>query len=372
MSTSPTRMGITLRANLIFGMLTCLLIMSGQAYADRWDGYNDPSMMGDYEYNYQRLPKMAILKDKPWDETYWQTNKGGINIRWNQAVPIGFDYSAPTKAELMKMSKDQIATLSASEKYDIFMGRYDFPLWKEVYANGAGARGVPDWSGICDGWVTAAVQYKEPQNIEVMNKDGIMIPFGSSDIKGLMAYAAAAHFEIETRQVGSRCEKRGGANNRRACRDINPGAMHVIVANQIGLKKQAFAFDRDPGHEIWNQPVYGYRFNYLSSNRRGVDVDTEIYYTDELDNSEFFPVTGTPKYQEGVLHMTYSLDLDSDGNIIGGTYHRGSDHPDFAWIPVNHLEFKDYMAGINQIYRPITSDPGLPPTRSEAHPASHY
>ena len=324
------------------------------AQAEIWDGYNNPANMdvnNNFDYNIGRLPLEYSLPMPPWSETYWPTQKGSINYRWNSDDKSGY-YSPPSKEEVEQMSQDELAALSPAEKYDIYMGRYDYPLHEEAtwYSNPR----APNWHGICDGWSIAAVQYKEPAVTVAKNPDGIMVPFGSSDLKGLMSFAAAIHFKVETRQVGSKCE---GGRNSPACLDINAGAMHVILANMLGIKHIPFVTERDPGPEIWNQPTYGYEFQLLGSaysrdGDHGIQVHGTLYYTDELDQSRWDPVVGTPSFAHDKLEMDYILDMDENDNIIGGTWYRGSDHPDFMWYPTNHLTFTDYLSGINQLYHP--------------------
>ncbi len=232
------------------------------------------------------------------------------------------------------------------------MGRYDYPLYHE--ARSYGNPGAPDWHGICDGWAIAAIQYAEPASVMMVNPDGVIVPFGSSDVKGLMSFAAAIHFESEPRQVGIKCTWWS-----RGCGDVNAGTMHVVLANQIGMKKQGFVTERDAGSQIWNQPTYGFEFKLLgstssSSGDHGVKVHGTLYYTDELEDSSWEPVVGTPKFKFDKIEMDYILDLDATNNIIGGTWINGSDHPDFMWLPTKKLEFTEGLAGINKIYQPST------------------
>ncbi len=330
-------------------------LFSQNAIADRWNGMNDPSNMDPaFVYQLNRLPLEGRLDFTPWSETYWPSKQGSINIRWNQPTPVGFGYRSPTREEVMHMSRDQLARLAPSEKYDIYMGKYDYPLKQEV--SGIATPSAKWWSGVCDGWSLAALQYKEPKAVDMKNPDGVVIPFGSSDVKGLMSYAAARHFEVQTKQVGGRCFGIGRIFGNSSCADINAGALHVVLANQIGIKKEGIVMEKDPGPQIWNQATYGFQFKLLGSARPdsgsyGVRVQAIVYYSDELEKSEWDPVVGTAKNVEGKLELDYILDLDSSGNIIGGSF-IGSNRPDFVWLPTNHLEFKDYLDGINKIYVP--------------------
>ena len=324
----------------ILGVFTLLCSLTN-AHADAWNAINDPALMdSNYEYTLSKLPLQAELAKKPWAETYWQTSLGSINLRWNQPHPVGFDYDVNSRDRVLHMSKEELATLSPSEKFDIYRGAYDYPLHKAIlkFANPH----VASWKGICNGWSMSAVQYNEPTPKEVRNADGVVIPFGSSDIKGLLSYYAQMESGVQVTYVGGQCTKMGALFGSDACKDMNPGALHVILANQLGLKKQAFMMDRDPGPQIWNQPVYGYTTEMLGSApskaAMGVLVKTTIYYTDELDHSQWDAVNNTPKFTSNKMVVNYVLDLDASGKIVGGTYVNKSDHPDLFWLPKSKVE----------------------------------
>lgn len=334
--------------------LSILALLSFGAHADTWDGYNDPGKFDpNYEYRFQSLPLSASLAvDKtPWSESYWPRNKGSINLRWNSPTHDGFDYISPSKTEVMGMSRDQLAQLSPAEKFDLVQGLYDYPLTNYVGTYLA-KRSAKDFEGICDGWTASAIQFREPKPVDITNPDGIVIPFGSSDVKALMSYHAATNADLGPVLVGRYCVM--GIASR--CDDINPGAYHVILANQIGLKHQAFAADIDQGRETWNQPIYGYEFEVLgsglSSAYQSVRIHAKMHYTDELDQSEWQPVTGTNKFVGGVQESDYILDMDQDGNIIGGSW-IGAKHPDLFWKPTKAITFTGQFEFLNKIYQPM-------------------
>lgn len=45
----------------------------------------------------------------------------------------------------------------------------------------------------------------QPNNITLKNKDGIVIPFASSDVKALLTYFLAEYNTVETPYLGQRC-----------------------------------------------------------------------------------------------------------------------------------------------------------------------
>jgi hypothetical protein len=343
------------------------LLGQNLAQADRWNSANDPSIMApDYEYRLDAFPLKAMLSPNkmPWSETYWPSKKGSINLRWNQENPEGFKTKSPSREQVLKMSRDQLAKLSPSEKYDIFMGRYDYPLKDE--AEGIATPYAKWWSGICDGWAPIALQFAEPKPVDMANPDGVMVPFGSSDLKGIMSFYGARHVEYNPKQVGLKCNGFTRILGTASCQDLNPGAMHVILGNQIALRNEGFVMEKDPGPQIWNQPVYGYNSDIVGSAKTStraatsaVRVSTTVYYADELDESQWEPVTGTSSFMVGKLNLSYTLDLDASGRIIGGDW-ISDEHPDFFWLPTEKAVFKDYFEGVNRLYQPVEPSAKIP------------
>ena len=336
-------------------MISWILIAlsSSSAVAAHWDGYNDPSRFSSgYEFRFDLLPLSADLPSemRPWSESYWPKNKGSINLRWNASPPVGFGYHSPTREEVLQMSEADLRRLSPSEKYDLYLGRYDYPLKNRISRSEADSN-APDWYGICDGWTAAAVQLREPQAVTLKNPDGVEIPFGASDVKGLISYAAARQ-DLDSVVVGRYCPLglRLGFSN---CQDINPGTFHVILANEIGLRHRAFPAEVDPGKEAWNQPVYGFEFQVLGSAPGGVRIHSKLHYVEELDQSRWDPVTGTSNWSGAIQDSEYILELDGEKRITGGHWLTKYSHPDVFWRPGKRIVFDGLFASLKEIYRPI-------------------
>jgi hypothetical protein len=335
-----------------------VLFTASQVRADGWDDSNDPSAFDNhYEYRFSALPLKAQLPTAqiPWSESYWPRQKGSINYRWNAPRRTGFNLSSPSKAQVLKMSKAELATLSPAEKYDLAKGLYDYPLTNYVDQVYASER-AKEWEGVCDGWSASAIQFIEPKPVDFINPDGIAIPFGSSDVKGLMSYYAASE-DLGSVLIGRYCARGANFFARSRCDDINPGTFHVILANEIGLKQKSFIADVDPGHQTWNQPVYGYEFTVVGSARssqssKAVRIHSKMFYTDELDVSQWNPVTGTEYFVSGVLEAEYILELNASGQIIGGEWMSGV-HPDIFWKATKPIVFKGEAELINRIYQPM-------------------
>lgn len=134
-------------------------------------------------YNFDLLPLEGKVRGsgRYWSGSSWRSSQGSINLRWNTPSKEGFGHKSPTRREVFTYPIKKMKELSPAEKYDLYMGRYDYPLKWEVdfFARG----GTADWEGICHGWAGASIHHEEPNPKVVKNPDGIEIHFGSSDIK---------------------------------------------------------------------------------------------------------------------------------------------------------------------------------------------
>lgn len=330
-----------------------------------------------------------------WSETYWPANKGGIAYRWNAKNPQPFKEKLLTREEVMKASQDQLSELSPAELYDIAMGDYSYSLTKKVLKTYK----PTDlwWEGICHGWSQAASNYSEPAKVVVTNKDGVKVPFGSSDVKGLLSMHDAYNSKGLFVRVGDRCAVRGkvageeseedgpiappsaAAANSEKCADVNAGAFHVVLTNMIGINSQGFVADVDRFNDVWNQPVTSYTSEVVGpvavtaeEAKRGVksklQVKTIMTYGEELKfwNAEdeaagdlnFVskePVANTVHQEYRSKNYEYIVELDVTGNVIGGTWITET-RPDMLWTKKRDVKFlngKFPLAGLSKIYEPV-------------------
>lgn len=347
------------------------ILLTTYASAGTWDSHNDPSNLDEnYQYTLSALPLKSILPSSktPWASSYWPRFKGSINYRWNTPNPTGYNLNYHSEARVKNMTVAELAKLSPAEKFDLVQGHYNYPLSRDVAANVNPK--AKSYEGICDGWTATAIQFAEPAPVEVTNPDGVVIPFGSADVKALMSYDVSINFEkggLDPRFVGKYCSIPWGMRmGSSECKDVNPGAFHVILANQIGLKKESFAVDIDPGKETWNQPVYGFEFEirgrtHVSGAASAYVVHAKFMFAeDDLEGEEakklfsWEPTVGTPNYAGEVLEYDYILELDYAGRIIGGSWLGESkkNHPDLLWLPFNKIEWTPWFSVLNKIYKP--------------------
>jgi hypothetical protein len=264
-----------------------------------------------FKRNLRNLPTQAKLSKKPWTGDYWATWLGGISYRWftdkgfrgnmpNYKATCPYDSKDPARwgyriMDMDKIPKDfNLACLSPAEKFDLFMEDKNWTLTKierqrtkilktvkgsPEYESGYK---IPKWEGLCHAWAPLTYSFAEPKSVLVTNYKGRQIPFGSSDLKALMAFGVSHQDPIipklqsKSEFVGRRCSldsykkalKEGRISRNyyikhlvESCeQSVNPAAFHIIITNMIGLRGESFVIDRTWDDEVWNQPVYEYSY----------------------------------------------------------------------------------------------------------------
>lgn len=293
------------------------------------------------------------LANKFWSGDHWPLNKGGINRRWSGADE-GFDLVSPTKEEVGQLSAEEIARLSPAEKYDLLMGKYDYPLKTEVA--GRANRSALDWEGLGNGWALASVGHAEPAPKTLANPDGISVQFGSSDIKALLTYFYAMNYNAPSQQLGLRCFERMGWNdNKFECKDdLDAGSFHVVLSNRIGVNKQSIFADLDRYDEVWNHPIVGYKSeieeakpdaNTPAGVARVVYAKTTISYVNKNRAHSWDPIGARAV---ATRLYTYHLYLNGEGLVVGGRW-KSSDRPDFLWSMGTTDSFSGYLQGLDML-----------------------
>jgi len=205
---------------LFFGLVIGLTLPGGEsgwkahleARAEPWSpgGANDPSRFNaswhpvQYERNFEALPLQGSVANEhiPWGDSYWPLQRGGLAHRWLQfredALDLARDGSArqrryfglprPAIPGLLMLPenqrREQVRNLSPLEKFSLLLGDDSYGLVSK-FSKSSDAF-LSSWQGYCHAWAPVALHYPEPLPVTAMSRDGILIEFGSSDIKALM------------------------------------------------------------------------------------------------------------------------------------------------------------------------------------------
>lgn len=346
-----------------------------------------------------------------------------IQGTWDQCYE--YTQTHPSKVILTSGSEVWINELSPAEKYDALVGDTKETLTRASWAVGKkyfdAHQEVPSWFGICHGWAPASYMLARPVNsIKLLTPNNLTLTFYPCEIKALCSLLWAQS-SPKTRFIGGRCNSKevqfdpdtgrvitvynpylaedygtevptpapgeprvgeteislsqphydettgaesrtGGRSNESDCFDTNPGTWHLAVVNQLGVSKRSMVMDATFDHEVWNQPLLGYKYTYFNPHTLQqteelsqatvskaaftsdifqkyrspkavsfVGVVMRVSYMVETGNSQESP--DQPEYdQVGNVDYYYDLEIDNTGKIIGGEWYTNT-HPDFLWTP---------------------------------------
>ena len=197
------------RVSCSLGLFFGAILLSPFAQAEGWSSFsiNDPHWFINfwhnkpYTYQFDQLPLSGSTANDqiPWSDSFWPSQRGGMAYRWyenqdenqNQELPPEelrkrfFEVHRYSLNELRSMTREQIRKkLSPIEKYSVFIGDYSYKLLSKFI--------VPEnsqdeyWEGFCHAWAPAANHFTEPKPVTRKNRDGIIIDFGTADVKALL------------------------------------------------------------------------------------------------------------------------------------------------------------------------------------------
>lgn len=333
--------------------------------------------------------KHASLSTQPWSDDYWGDYKGIVGARYTDArfpgahpeLAAAYDWRSnrqfvlhhPAERIARDGTDEEVNLLSPSEKYELLIGDQSFSMTEKMWKRGERyyeSDGKVDlWMGICHGWAPAALMLPRPSKmIRMKSADGAHeLKFYPSDLKAL-GDLLWAESEFDSRFMGGRCSEahprtdENGRILRQECFDTNPGAWHLAVTNQIGIAHRGLIMDASYDERIWNQPILGYTYHYFnpqsmqhvhSLNEARVSIDDftrdkfkhyrssktknvvgimmDLTYVAESQPSHAHEDSSDHDHLRTIRYL-YDLELDSEGNIIGGEWYMNQ-HPDFLWVP---------------------------------------
>jgi hypothetical protein len=268
-----------------------------------------------------------------------------------------------------------------SKSYDPYNGDILFTYWADRRAK------LVTWSGICDGWSPAANYLPRPVNpVTVTGALGQQITFYPDDLKALGSYLFARtntpfFSSMNYQFAGKACTAGGtpGTDDKGyvldvRCNDLDAGVWHLTLLNRIGKDGMGFMMDVDNNHKINNHPVKSYQMTYFNpatgadgtlkdsmvgryelndgyAKRRNaktvyiVGVKATIQYLfyllPEADNTQTNDSADHDKVKE--KQYVYDLELDANGNVLGGEWGDRSQEGSGDSIKVKYAEQPDFI-----------------------------
>ncbi len=381
----------------------------GGGKADGFDYKNDPLRMSEHlTYELAKLPKKGwrdtpVWKDSypeavgkaatVWADTYWPTSQGSHNNRWQGASvksPLEKYDAAFNNAPGCDAYPADFYGASAKAEWDTYYGcAGPAATWQVQEFQGGGAMhdgidndgdgttddygktgidGVEGWWGTCHAWTPASQLIPEPQHAVTMNG----VTFEVGDIKAL---AQNVFDRTSSVMLGGRCNSQtithdvhGSAND--DCSDVNPGALHVVMTNFLGLTNLPLIEDRTANYQVWNQPVVGYEitkqdeiaataanqcvgntgdtWSYNDKAAQLVEVNMTVSYVRE-GSAGTTPIG----YKDNVATDSYHyiVEVSATGKIIGGRFCTDSEnaHIDFLWSPTGSFHPSNPNVDVDQV-----------------------
>jgi hypothetical protein len=173
---------------------------------------------------------------------------------------------------------------------------------------------TPTWYGHCNGWTAAAIRHAEPQRS--VTRNGVV--FSPADIKGLLA-------EI---YMYSETEFLGGVDT-----VIHPGVLHLTLTNWLGRGSHPVGMESAIGEVVINYPIYSYKAKITNHSDRMAEVALTATYAMNTNRE----TNESVRYNRQAIYH-YGLDLDADGQIVGGRYYSDSAHIDMLWAPLQPVQ----------------------------------
>lgn len=235
-----------------------------------WDSANNPTRVDStFLILVHQLPVSGEVETAPWPGDYWATARDSLNHKWDSSGSPSEKWAAafgrPQTVEQVSRTTG-VKSASWRKACETNSDCTDLKDGSSCVASydGAMKRCIPGWWGICHGWAPAATKELAPTKaVTVPKADGSGdVTFYPGDLEGLMSLM---YTEVPTKFLSSRCNKDNPTTDASGrlvdgeCRDMNPGAWHVLTTNMIGLRKQAFVLDRTYDDEVWNQPMSSFK-----------------------------------------------------------------------------------------------------------------
>jgi len=376
--------------------------------ADGFDDTNDPSAMSRHlKYTLADLPKKgwrnepawkrsypeAVGKSETiWADTYWPASEGSHNARWQGPTvksPLE-KYDAAFNNAPGCATQPEISGEGSKAKWDTYnncagpAAKWQTEEYESIglMHNGIdddhdgktdtygddGVDGIQGWWGTCHAWTPASQLVPEPQHSVTMNG----VTFDVGDIKALIQNVFDQTSAV---MLGGRCNSKeirhdvnGSANDE--CSDVNPGALHVVMTNFLGIRQLPLVEDRTANYEVWNQPVAGYeitkqdevtpkaamacvgatgeKWTYNTLAKKLYEVRMTVTYVGESSASN--EVLGFKNNTSTDDHH-YILEVGARGKIIGGRYCKDGEnsHIDFLWWPTGSYEPSNPYVNVGKV-----------------------
>jgi hypothetical protein len=345
-------------------------IYSSQTEEKLQQDYNPPSSVDNpsiyfknimYTSYIRAIPKFGQVARLPWSGDYWAHRYGGPSARYGKMDTRYKPY--PISINMYHQPGDYLANkdrpdfsdyvndyYSPAEKYDLYVGDYQFTLTRTSKYYGArynGGGDIASWMGLCHGFSSASYMTATPNRaVTLIAADGkTKIQFLPDDIKAL-ATTWWANVSYDNRLTGRRYSA------------INAASFFIILGNQVGRYRKNISVEPFADAQIWNFGFMNYKTTYynLSTGKEGlymeariprtsapqsyalagpssavyvIGVKYSITYIDEVNAKH---ITTGQNRKEKTSDYTMALYMDANDKIVGGVWSSRA-KPSYLWGP---------------------------------------
>ncbi len=266
----------------------------------------------------------------------WESNTG--RVVWTEKEAIKFNKCLWSKTDACKKfinssSSDHGRKLSPLMKYDLFVKRViekdpelaesgvdmqTFATQKELDIHYIGNNTNhplyenAGFAGKCIGWSLSTFDYDEPTKEKII----MDIVFEPADIKAILAtfYSGSIFFISEKDFLGNQFLDIPGENSDKYYNDVLPHDFIKGLYKTI-KKGKMLEGDLDPGHGVWNYPIYKYDLSWKNQKENWISVQATIWFAD--DEVEVDDVFSTKNDRTDIKSRNYSFDLKMPANWNG-------------------------------------------------------
>lgn len=282
------------------------------------------------------------------------------------------------------------------------------------------------WEGICHGWALAAGGSPRAEHtVTVTLPNGKRMPIYPTDMKALLSLTYAnSVVQDNVLMEGIRCDNPKPNQDQYGrftdtvpvqkseqvlprCADVHPAVWYLSVVNLAGVQGRAFVAEVDANVTVNNHPFNNYEMRYFNPMTGKIDTLQKSVLAREAYKNDPFVANRNPESRSivgvemkmNVINWTwpkegdtdsadkdpiksktmrFDLELDGQGNVIGGQwrverkaedFNGGStNQPDFFWtLPKNYMDYFQPVAGLpawNPLYQPQAPRQWLDAARS--------
>lgn len=288
------------------------------------------------------LQRIAVPDNEiPWSG-YWYPfgdNSLYTDVKTMEAVPSSDPEKPPVMQEHIKLSPlAKLDKLFRKRNYVSNIVQEEVDLFK-------GYR--PErWEGYCGARAIAAIVTKEPKAPLVVRGEN----FSISDQKAILTFS---HLHYPYTLYG--IIYRGNSDTDGTYQDLKPEALHKLVYSIIGEQKRAFYVDDTAGVQVWNKPLYMYRYKIEQDPKYKFAFLVKAYahLVKERQKETDLPTTDEdmtiPIYTYRLYVDLNDMNAKKEYRVIasqwtGSSFH---DHVDTVSVPILNADPKSHNESLN-------------------------